>query len=272
MPQVEVEHATIHYQLLGNPEKPKVMLIAGLGGIGMSWWPQVERFAERYHVVLPDHRGTGQSSRPAEGHTLAQNAQDLAAVLRHAGVGPAHIVGSSAGGAIAQIMALDHADLVRSVTLSSSFARADAYIRREFSVLRYLMGHADMPTVYTAFAMILFAPENAASNPEMMEAWIDRAAQMPEEREIWIKRIDMVMAYDELTRLGAIRLPTCVICGDQDVLAPLSHSIQVAEAIPGSVMHVIEGGGHQIHTEKDGRYFELVSSFIDKHETASLSA
>lgn len=265
MPHVEVENATIHYKLLGDPEKPKVMLIAGLGGVGMSWWPQVERFAERYHVVLPDHRGTGQSSRPADGYTLTQNAQDMAEVLRHAGVGPAHIVGSSAGGAIAQIMALGHIDLVRSVTLSSSFARADAYIRREFSVLRYLMDQADMLTVYAAFAMILFAPEYAARNPETIEAWIDRAAQMPEEREIWIKRIDMVMAHDELARLRAIRRPTCVICGDRDVLAPLSLSEQVAQAIPGSEMHVIEAGGHQIHTEQDTRYFEIVRSFIDTH-------
>lgn len=265
MPHVEVENATIHYQVLGNPEKPKVMLIAGLGGVGMSWWPQVERFAERYHVVLPDHRGTGQSSRPEDGHTIAQNAQDMAAVLRHAGVGPAHIVGSSAGGAIAQVIALDHGDLVRSVTLTSSFARADAYMRREFSVLRYLMGQADMPTVYAAFAMILFAPEYAAQNAEMIQAWIDRAAQMPEERAIAIKRIDMVMAHDELARLGAIRRPTCVVCGDQDVCTPLSLSKQIAGAIPGSEIHIIEAGGHQIHTEKDTRYFELVSSFIDRH-------
>ncbi len=265
MPHVEVENATIHYQLLGNPEKPKVMLIAGLGGVGMSWWPQVARFAERYHVVLPDHRGTGQSSRPADGHTMTQNAQDMAAVLRHAGVGPAHIVGSSAGGAIAQIMTLDHGDLVRSVTLTSSFARADAYMRREFSVLRYLMEQADMPTVYAAFAMILFAPEYAAQNPEMIQAWIDRAAQAPEEREVVIKRIDMVMAHDELARLGTVRRPACVVCGDQDVCTPLSLSEQIADAIPGSEMHVIEAGGHQIHAEQDSRYFELVSSFIDAH-------
>lgn len=162
-------------------------------------------------------------------------------------------------------MALDHSDLMRSVTLASSFARADAYMRREFSVLRYLMERADMPTVYTAFAMILFAPEYAAQNPEMIQAWVDRAAQAPEERKVAIKRIDMVLAHDALTRLGSIRRPTCVICGDQDVCTPLSLSKQIADAIPGSEMHVIEAGGHQIHAEKDSRYFELVSSFIDAH-------
>lgn len=263
MPQVEVENATIHYQLLGDPQKPKVMLIAGLGGAGMTWGPQVARFAERYHVVLPDQRGTGQSSRSAHGHSVAQNAQDMAAVLRHADIGQAHIVGSSTGGAIAQIMALDHGDLVRSVTLSSSFASADAYIRREFSVLRYLMQQADMPTVYAAFAMILFAPKYAAQNPEMIQAWINYAAQAPVERDIAIQRIDMVMAHDALARLGTVHCPACVICGDQDVCTPLSVSEQVAGAIPGSELHVVDGGGHLIHMEQEGRYFELVSAFID---------
>lgn len=265
MPYVEVENATIHYQLLGDPEKPKVMLIAGLGGMGMSWWPQVARFAERYYVVLPDHRGTGQSARSAEGHTITQNAHDMAAVLKHAGVGPAHIVGSSAGGAIAQILTLDHPDLVRSVTLTSSFARANAYMRREFSVLRSLMEQADLQTVYSAFAMILFAPEYAAQNPEMIQGWIDRAAQAPEEREIAIKRIDMVMAHDALARLGEIRRPTYVICGDRDVCTPLSLSHEIASAVSGSEIHVMEAGGHQIHTEQDSQFFELVSSFIDTH-------
>ena len=263
MPQVEVENATIHYELLGNPQKPKVMLIAGLGGAGMSWWPQVERFAERYHLVLPDHRGTGQSSRAEEGHTIAQNARDMAAVLQHAGDKPAHIVGMSAGGAIAQIMALDHTDLVHSLTLTSSFARADAYIRREFSVLRSLMAHADMETVYAAFAMTLFAPEYAVENPEVLATWIDRAAQMPEEREIAIKRMEMVMAHDELARLGAVRHRTCIICGDQDVCTPLSFSQQMADAIPASELHILDGGGHLIHMEQENRYFETVSSFID---------
>ncbi len=138
-------------------------------------------------------------------------------------------------------------------------------MRREFSVLRYLMQQADMPTVYAAFAMILFAPQYAAQNPETIQAWIDRAAQAPVEREVAIQRIDMVMAHDALARLGAIRRPACIICGGQDVCTPISLSEQIAGAIPGSELHVIGAGGHLIHMEQDSRYFELVSSFIDTH-------
>jgi aminoacrylate hydrolase len=73
--------------------------------------------------VLPDHRGTGKTTRATDGYTIAQHAADMAALLRHLELGPTHLVGSSTGGAIAQGMALDHARLVRSLTMSSSFAR-----------------------------------------------------------------------------------------------------------------------------------------------------
>lgn len=263
MPQVEIDNATIHYELMGDPQKPTVMLLAGLGGAGATMWPQVTRFAERYHLVLPDQRGTGQSSRPDDGHSVTQNAKDMAAVLRHAGAGPAHLVGSSIGGAIAQVLALDHEDLVASLTVTTGFARADAYMRRTFSVLRHLMGQADLPTVYAAYAMVLFAPEYARANPQGLDGWIDFAASLPAERDLAMKRIDMVMAHDVLDRLGAIRRPTCVVSGDCDVLTPQSLSMEIAEATPGAELHVVEGGGHMIHTEQEARYFEIVGAFID---------
>jgi len=264
MPQVEVDNATIHYQLLGDKDKPAVMLIAGLGGAGMTWGPQVAKFAERYYVVLPDQRGTGQSSRPEDGHTIAQNARDMAAVLRHAGAGAAHIVGSSTGGAIAQLMALEHGDVVRSLTLSTSFGRSEAYMQREFSVLRYLMAHAEMSTVYAAFAMILFAPQYAAQNPQHIQRFIDYAAQAPAERDVAVRRIDMVVAHDALERLRAIRHRACIIAGGDDVCTPLSFSEQLASSIPASELQVLPGGGHMIHMEQPDRYFELVASFIDR--------
>ena len=110
------------------------MLIAGLGGVGAGWGPQIERFAAEHFVVLPDHRGTGQTTRAADGYTIAQHAADMASLLAQFDIGPAHIVGSSTGGAIAQSMALDHAPQVRSVTTASSFARPDAFMQNQFAL------------------------------------------------------------------------------------------------------------------------------------------
>ena len=108
MSTLNVQGASLYYELSGDPANPPVPLVAGLGGTSKSWSTQTGRFAKDHYVILPDHRGTGQSSRTLEGHTTKQLAADMAALIEHLGVGPVHVIGSSTGGTIAQYMALDH--------------------------------------------------------------------------------------------------------------------------------------------------------------------
>lgn len=265
MASLETQGISLHYELVGDRGKPPVLLLAGLGGAGSSWSSQVDRFATDHFVVLPDHRGTGQTTRSKDGYAIAQLAADMAALLEHLDLGPAHIVGSSTGGAIAQVMALDHAEHVRSVTMTSAFARPDVYMRRQFALRRKLMADSDLQTVYACYALFLFSPHYASRNAERIAAWIDRAAAQPPEREIALKRIDMIMAHDVFARLGAIRQPALVVCGDHDFCTPLHLSEEIAQAIPGAELAVLPGGGHFIHDEQDGLFFDTVRAFIDRH-------
>src|ERR1700733_8241323 len=127
MATLQTQGISLYYETHGNRGNPPLLLIAGLGGAGSSWGSHVARFARDYFVVLPDHRGTGRSTHTMEGLTVAQHARDMAALLEHLDLAPAHVAGTSTGGAIAQLMALDHGRLVRSVVMTSSFARPDSY-------------------------------------------------------------------------------------------------------------------------------------------------
>lgn len=265
MATLETQGISLHYELIGDRRNPPVLLIAGLGGAGSSWGEQVERFAADHCVVLPDHRGTGRTTRAKDGYSIAQHAADMAALLEHLALGPAHLVGTSTGGAIAQVMALDHAAQVRSVTMSSAFARADAYLRREFALRRKLAAEADLETVFGCYALFLFSPHYISRNPARVAAWIDRAVAQRPEREIALQRIDMILAHDVAAQLGAIRQPVCVLCGDQDFCTPLHLSQEIAQAIAGAELVVLPGGGHFIHDEQADRYFEAVRSFIARH-------
>ena len=62
-------------------------------------------FGKDYLTVVPDHRGAGQSTFAEDGYTIEQHASDMAETLRKINCGPAHIIGSSTGGAIATVMA-----------------------------------------------------------------------------------------------------------------------------------------------------------------------
>ena len=265
MPALETQGISLHYDLYGDRGKPPVMLITGLGGAGQSFGAQIKLFAADHFVILPDHRGTGQTSRPADGYTIAQHAADMAALIAHLDTGPAHIVGSSTGGAIGQLMALDHAATVRSVTMASSFAHMDAYMHRQFALRRKLTAETDARTAYDCAALFLFSPRYASENAQSVAAWIDRVVAQPFEREISVKRIDMIAAHDASRRLGDIGKPVLVICGDQDLCTPLHLSEEIAKAIPGAELKVLAGGGHLIHTEQEQRFFEAVRAFIDRH-------
>ncbi|HXW20750.1 MAG TPA: alpha/beta hydrolase [Roseiarcus sp.] len=265
MPALETQGISLHYELFGDRAKPPVMLIAGLGGAGASFGAQIQRFAKDHFVVLPDHRGTGRSTRAKDGYTMAQHAADMASLIEYLGVGPTHLVGTSTGGAIAQLMALDHAADVRSVVISSAYARPDAYTRREFSIRRKMVEHFDARTIYDLYSLFLFSPDFAHRNPESVQDWIDRTAARPLDKEIALKRIDMVMAHDVLARLGDIRQPTLILCGDHDVCAPPHLSEEISKAMPKAKFEIFKGGGHMIHDEMEDLYFETVSRFIDSH-------
>ncbi|MGZ3882707.1 MAG: alpha/beta fold hydrolase [Bacteroidia bacterium] len=257
---------SMHYEVYGTPANPPVLLISGLGGMGVSWGPQIKKFAEKYYVILPDQRGTGQTTRAKDGYTTQQLAADMASLVEHLALGPVHVVGSSTGGAIAQYMTLNHPNTVRSLTISSSFARFDAFVKREFEVRRKMIVEWDKHTVLSANALFLFSSTYTREHPEKVTAWIERASahpEKPEDKEISLKRIDMVAAHDAFSRLGEIKKPTLVICGDHNLCTTLALSQEIANAIPNAKLSVLKDAGELIELEKEQEYFDIVSTFID---------
>lgn len=262
MATFDTQGISLYHEVHGTRGKPPVLLVSGLGGAGTSWGSHVERFARDHFVIVPDQRGTGRTTRTPGRYTIAQIATDLASLVEHLDVGPVHVVGTSTGGTIAQAMALDHPAVVRSIVLASSFARPDAWLRREFELRRKLMAEADMHTLYACYALFLFSPRYTREHPERVQAWVDRLAALPPERAPALERIDMIMAHDVLGRLGDIRKPTLVIGGDQDFCTPPQLSEDLVRGIPGAE-RVLLSGGHMIHDEDEVGFFDAVRAFID---------
>ncbi len=265
MATIDLDGFSQYYEELGDRSKPPVLMISGLGGVGASWGPQTNYFAEQYHVILPDHRGTGKSTHTPDGYTTQQLARDMAALVEHLDFGPMHVVGASTGGAIAQHMALDHPHTVRSLTLSSTFARFDAYTHREFQVRRKMTEQWSRAEFFAGYSLFLFSPRYTSEHPETVQAWIDRGSAHPEQpgdREIGLKRIDMIATHDTSGRLGEIRQPTLVVCGTHNFCTPLPLSEELAQGIPGAKLVVFEEGGELIELEQDKEYFEVVGGFI----------
>lgn len=267
MPTLDTQQISQYYELHGDPSDPPVLLLSGLPGVGAAWESQTARFSEKYHVILPDQRGTGRTTHAKDGYTTQQLADDLAALVTHLALGPVHVVGASTGAAIGQYMALNHPKTVRSLAMAGAFARFDAFARRGSDVRRTLVAESDRNTRYSCYACFLFSPRYTHDHPEKVQEWIDRTLATPEppaDREIHLKRIDMIAAHDALARLGEIEQPSLIVCGDHDAAAPPPHAEAIASAIPGSELVVLQDAGHLVELEKAAEFFQIVSTFIDR--------
>lgn len=262
MTTASVNGIEIFYEVHGSGDP--VMLITGLGGVGRGWGPQIPLFAEDHLTIVPDHRGTGQSSKPDDGYTIEQHASDMAETLRRLGCGPAHIVGSSTGGAIALAMALDHADVVRSISVASSWARADDYFRHQFAVRKDILLRSGEEAYVEATALFLFSPPYFRDHYDEVRRWCTTAASGPSRPDLMAKRIDMIVAFDEKDRLADIHTPTLVLVGGADACTPPHFSRELASLVPGAELAVLDGG-HLIYKEQPEAFHARVREFLLRH-------
>ena len=104
------------------------------------------------------------------------------------------------------VMALDHPDVVRTLSLVSSWARADDFFRHQFAVRKDVLERLGLAAYIELSALSLFSPEFFRRSYAEVRAWADRP--WPVEPATMAARIDMILAHDVLDRLGEIRHPT----------------------------------------------------------------
>ncbi len=124
MPIVQLDHnISLYYELAGNEQGEPVVFLSGLTGDHNNWQLQVQSLGDSYRCLSFDWRDTGYSSdSPTHDYTLVDLAQDVAGLIEKLALGRSHLVGLSMGGAVVQEVALNHPELVATLTLASSFA------------------------------------------------------------------------------------------------------------------------------------------------------
>ncbi len=245
----------------GDPADPPILLIMGIGA-SMVWWEEGfcrmladgGRFVVRY-----DHRDTGRSvtyppGRP--GYTGADLTADAAGVLTAYAIPAAHVVGVSAGGGIAQELALDYPERVRSLTLISTsiavssdrvlppptagFGRFVATVEVDWSdresVIEYLVE-------YWRVLAGGERPFDEAALRELASREVERATNFAA-----LQNHD-VMSHGQPSKkpLSSIAAPTLVIHGTADPMFPIGHGEALAEEIPDARLLRLEGAGHGVY-------------------------
>ncbi|MBA2495507.1 MAG: alpha/beta hydrolase [Acidimicrobiia bacterium] len=274
---IEANGVELCTEPFGDPTDAAILLVMGLGG-SMLWWDDefcrmladAGRFVIRY-----DHRDTGRSvtyepGRP--GYSGDDMVADAVGVLDAYGVGAAHMVGVSAGGAFALLLALDFPDRVESLVLISTSPATP--------------GDRDLPSPTERFGRFVATAQVDWSDSEsVIEYLVDFSHMLAGDRRPFdedahhaLIRRDVERAHDiaalqnhdvipesERSReaLSAISAPTLVIHGTADPMFPLRHGEALAAEIPGARLLLVDGAGHGV----DQADWDTIVAAIVEHTT-----
>jgi 3-oxoadipate enol-lactonase len=226
------------------------VLIQGLGLSSRFWFDVPEGLANGRHpwrVLTPDHRGVGRSARPLGPYLMSTMADDVAAVLDHAGLDRAFVVGISLGGMVAQHVAIRHPSRVAGLVLLATTAGfPHTRLPHPIMLARFLAlplrGQLKKDHVDPTFARLLLARKDVPRARELLSGW-PRALQMePTSLRVFAAHFAAVVAHSAGTALRRIACPTVIVTGDDDALLPRQNSYVLARLIPGAQLEVIPGG------------------------------
>ncbi|HTS51698.1 MAG TPA: alpha/beta hydrolase [Burkholderiales bacterium] len=262
MPFAPIPGGELYFETSGSG--PPLLLVSGLNGSARFWSRQVPRLAERFTVIVHDHRGVDRSSRDAIVYSIEQMAGDTLALMDHLDIRSAAMVGQSTGGAIGQHLAATQPNRISRLVLCSTWTHADAYFTRLFELRRDLLRSAGLEMYTRDGSLLLYPPEWLREHDrEVTEAEAGSLASASSP-EIMISRIEALLRFDGRARAPRIRCPTLVIAALDDRVTPAYFSRALAQAIPKAQLVLLEGGGHFLPIVEAERYGETVLRFLSE--------
>ena len=253
---VTFDEVELCVEMYGEQRDPPVLLIAGMSA-SMLWWPGevCEVIASSgFFVIRYDQRDTGRSTsfpRGRPGYSTHDLAADALRICDSLGLRSTHVVGHSLGSGIATILAVDHPDRLRSVTLMGATT-----------------GAPDLPPGTGTFPVL---PDDLESRVAAIDYLLEdtRACdglspRFDEDRIRQFITSDVDRADDiaatisnppamEFTHprrgdLGTVSVPSLVMHGEMDSIFPVAHGEAVARAIPDAAFVMLPGAGHTLFT------------------------
>lgn len=291
--QISANGISLEVEDHGNPDDPAMILIRGLGTQLVHWPDNFVQGLVRagFRCVTFDNRDIGLSQRcPAPGvpvdpdeikarieageeiapaYSLEDMAADVVGLMDKLGIARAHVFGISMGGAIAQILALNHADRLLTDTIVMTAARPLLDRAHRAQILPRLLVYPETLDEAQDNWVAGHASFGSPGYP-MPEADIRAEARRAHARGSDAEGVNRQLlatmaATDRRPALAGVTTPCLVIHGVDDTLIPEEFGAEIAAQIPGSEYHALKGMGHIITPLLAPHIVSLVADFIRRH-------
>lgn len=264
MPRINIGEINLNYKEQGKGEA--ILFIPGMMGLLEAWEFQLEYFSSRYRCISFDHRGTGESDKPRDAYSTQRVANDAIALLDKLGVEKAHVVGTSTGGCVLQILALDHPRRLLTATFNNTWTTADEYIRR-VQTFRQRIAQSYGPEAYVEFSSLwTCGPLQFRHGWDELQRLEARQKQTIAPVEVLVGRLQMSIDHNRLAELGRITVPSLIIGTRDDSTVPAYFSEDLAAAIRGSELVILEEGGHYSYRHHPEGFNTAFQGFIERHK------
>jgi pimeloyl-ACP methyl ester carboxylesterase len=267
---VEIEGVRVHYQEAGTPDAPPVLLIHGFCASNFVWSETLVPLAEAgFRVIAPDLIGFGFSGKPKGGeYTIEMQARMICGLMDALGVERATLVGSSYGGAVAAVCALDHGERVERLVLVGAVSN-DEVPRRVWLRLAAspVVGEVISPVLLDARRLVKrhLRRTYAAQNGFLLDEERITAHQRPllaaDTHRAILRTLRRWSAERIELEAERITQPTLLVWGAHDREVPLKSGERLHELIKGSRLFVFPNCGHLPQEERPQELVALVAEF-----------
>jgi 3-oxoadipate enol-lactonase len=260
-----VSVADLHHELSlptgGTPSGLTVMLSHALGCDLRMWDGLTAHLLAQGHLVLRyDQRGHGRSPAPPGPYTMAELADDAAALIERLGIGPVVWVGLSMGGMVGQELALRHPRRVRALVLANTTSGYPAEAQAGWAQRIEGIRVGGLAAVVDGALQRWFHEGFRSAHPGTVAMWRERVLAC--DPAAYIACCEAISQVDTTRRLPAIDVPTLVIAGALDAGTPPAMAERIAHAIPGARLVVLPGASHLSVLEQPEAFSGTLDSWL----------
>jgi pimeloyl-ACP methyl ester carboxylesterase len=248
LPTIHVRDLELYYRVHGDPDGEPLILLHSFLSTGRFFEPFLEGLGRTYRVFVPDWRGHGRTVDPRGEIVHTELARDTVAFSKALGLDKAHFCGHSSGGMHLLSLAIDHPQLIQTLTLVSATYTFDDYLKSQVREAR----EEDGPGWVDALNILHGDRHGPGYGETILDLWVD-SIHRPGELDFTTED------------LGKISCPTLIMHGDRDRYFPVHVPETMYQSIPRAELSIFPNCGHLLPKEYPQIFENLLLDFLTRN-------